>query len=290
MEYHEDRFTDHSLMVLKDDTLVGLLAANVIGNTAYAHQGLTYGGLICNRTLKLNDFIETFRAILIALQTEGIETLNLKAMPSIYCAGPNSEIDYVMFLLEAQLTRRDALSVIDLREDIKFSSSRVEGCKRAMKHGLKVEEEDDLNSFWNAILVPNLKNKYNTNPVHSLEEISLLKERFSRNIRQFNVYHKNELVAGTTIFETKNVAHAQYISGNAENSKLGSLDMLYSHLIKEVYNNKKFLDFGISNMNEGKNVNSGLQFWKEGFGARTITQDFYSIPTGAFNKLEKVMV
>ncbi len=290
MEYHEDRFTDHSLMVLKDDTLVGLLPANVIGNTAYAHQGLTYGGLICNRTLKLNDFIETFRAILIALQTEGIETLNLKAMPSIYCAGPNSEIDYVMFLLEAQLTRRDALSVIDLREDIKFSSSRVEGCKRAMKHGLKVEEEDDLNSFWNAILVPNLKNKYNTNPVHSLEEISLLKERFSRNIRQFNVYHKNELVAGTTIFETKNVAHAQYISGNAENSKLGSLDMLYSHLIKEVYNNKKFLDFGISNMNEGKNVNSGLQFWKEGFGARTITQDFYSIPTGAFNKLEKVMV
>ena len=277
-------------MAFKDGKLVGLLPANAIGNTAYSHQGLTYGGLICHGSLKLNDFIESFRAILMALHTDGIQSLNLKTIPSIYCKGPNGEIDYILFLLEAQLTRRDALAVVDLGQAIKFSSSRIEGCKRAQKHGLKVEEENDLDPFWNTILVPNLKNKYNTDPVHSLEEISVLKERFPGNIRQFNVYHKNELVAGTTIFETPNVAHAQYISGNAESSKLGSLDVLYSHLIKDVYRNKKFLDFGISNENEGKNVNSGLQFWKEGFGARTLTQDFYSLSTSTFKTLEKVML
>jgi len=290
MEYHKDRFTDHSLMVFKDNKLVGLLPADLTGNTAYSHQGLTYGGLISNRSLKLNEFIEAFRTILIKLDTDGIKTLNLKTIPPIYCTGPNGEIDYIMFLLDAQLTRRDALAVIDLREDIKFSSSRIEGCKRAEKHVIHVEEEEDLKSFWNSILVPNLNNKYNTDPVHSIEEISLLKERFPENIRQFNVYHKNKLVAGTTIFETQNVAHAQYISGNAESSKLGSLDTLYAHLIKDVYRNKKYLDFGISNENEGKNVNSGLQFWKEGFGARTITQDFYSISTSTYKKLDNVMI
>jgi len=290
MEYHQERFNDHSLLVFKADTLVAVLPANSEGNTAYSHQGLTYGGLVSNRSMKLNDFIETFRAILMALQKGGIQTLNLKTIPDIYCTGPNAEIDYIMFLLDAQLTRRDALVVIDLSEEIMFSNSRSEGCKRAKKHGVHVKEEDDLSSFWNTILVPNLNNKYNTDPVHSIEEISLLKERFPKNIRQFNVYHENRLVAGTTIFESQKVAHAQYISGNDESSKLGSLDMLYSHLIKEVYNKKNYLDFGISNENEGRNVNSGLQFWKEGFGARTITQDFYYIPTVTFNKLEKVML
>jgi hypothetical protein len=44
MDYHADRFHDHSLMFYKKDRLLGLLPGNVEEDVYYSHQGLTYGG------------------------------------------------------------------------------------------------------------------------------------------------------------------------------------------------------------------------------------------------------
>jgi len=82
----------------------------------------------------------------------------------------------------------------------------------------------------------------------------------------------------------------QYISANKEKNKLGSLDYLFTYLIEEVFNSKEYLDFGNSNENNGKNINQGLLYWKEGFGARSVTQDFYEIKTSNFKKLENIMI
>ena len=79
-----------------------------------------------------------------------------------------------------------------------------------------------------------------------------MKALFPENIRQFNVYQKDKIVAGTTIFETRNVAHCQYISGNEDKNELGSIDFLFYHLISEIFKNKRFFDFGISNENQGQ--------------------------------------
>ena len=91
-----------------------------------------------------------------------------------------------------------------------------------------------------------------------------------------------------TIFETKNVAHSQYISGNDDKNTIGSLDYLHTYLINEVFKDKTYFDFGVSNENNGKNINEGLNYWKEGFGARTITQDFYEIDLNNLNKLDTI--
>ena len=56
-------------------------------------------------------------------------------------------------------------------------------------------------------------------------------------------------------FETKNVAHAQYISANSDKQELGSLDVLFNHLIHTVFINKRYFDFGTSNVNNGLNIN-----------------------------------
>ena len=109
-------------------------------------------------------------------------------------------------------------------------------------------------------MIPNLDNKHDVKPVHSLDEIQLLKSRFPKQIRQFNVYHNDTIVAGTTIFETKYVAHSQYISGNADKNTLGSLDFLHHYLLEEVFADKKYFNFGISNENNGQNINEGLQY------------------------------
>ena len=59
MDYHQDRFHDHSLMIYYKDKLYALLPANEVVSASnneipqkelVSHQGLTYGGLLtCNK-------------------------------------------------------------------------------------------------------------------------------------------------------------------------------------------------------------------------------------------------
>ena len=159
-----------------------------------------------------------------------------------------------------------------------------------MKNNLIIKEVNDFDDFWNLLLIPNLELKHNVTPVHSIKEISLLKNKFNNNIRQFNVYYENDLVAGATIFETKTTAHVQYISSNNTKNELGSLDFLFNYLIKNTFSDKLFFDFGNSNEENGQKLNKGLLYWKEGFGAKSISQDFYKIETLNFNNLDNLFV
>lgn len=290
MDYHNDRFEDYSLMIYHKKKLVAVLPANIVLTQLHSHQGLTYGGLILPTTIKFDKVLEIFKALLYFLNQQGVETVSVKQIPSIYSDIFSQEVEYLMFILKATLIKQDTLSVIDLSNKLKTSNGRLEGYKRAKKHQLILKEESDFTLFWNQILIKNLKQKHNAKPVHTLEEITKLKRKFPNNIRQFNVYYQDKIVAGTTIFETKNVAHSQYISGNEDKNTLGSLDFLHINLIENIFKDKSYFDFGTSNENNGLNVNKGLLFWKEGFGARTLTQNFYTIDTRNFNLLNSVFV
>ncbi|MCT4630684.1 GNAT family N-acetyltransferase [Winogradskyella sp.] len=290
MDYHSDRFHDYSLMIYKQDELVALLPANKVNDRVYSHLGLTYGGLIYNDSLKSKEAIDVLKTIMCYLNQNGIASLTLKELPYVYLNHPvNNPLAYLCFKVKAQLERMDMHSVLDLKFKA-YSRSRKNGYKRGMKHNLVVEETNDFSLFWNQILMPNLDLKHDVKPVHTLAEIQLLKSRFPKQIRQFNVYHNDVVVAGTTIFETKNVAHSQYISGNADKNILGSLDFLHHHLLECVFDKKTYFNFGISNENQGQNINEGLQYWKEGFGARSITQGFYKIDTVNYKLLEDVFI
>lgn len=290
MEYHNDRFEDFSLLVFQDEKLAAILPANKAGNLIYSHQGLTYGGLVYKENLKLASVIAVFSAVLSFLNQNNFSKIHIKTIPGIYHQKPAEELQYALFLSEAKLTRRDSLAVIDLRHEFSISKGRLEGINKGNKHNLKVVEEANFELFWNQVLIPNLESKHQAKPVHSLAEINALHLGFPKNIRQFNVYHENEIVAGTTIFESSQVAHAQYISANENKNELGSLDFLYYYLLTEVFNGKKYLDFGISNESQGKKLNNGLSFWKESFGAGTVVQDFYEVATSNFNLLENVIL
>ena len=289
MEYHQERFEDFSLMVFINQKLVALLPANRLRKELHTHQGLTYGGLLLPKEIRFEIVLKSYETLLEFLHKQNITSLYVKEIPSIYHAIPSEEIRYLNFILKADLLRRDTLSVIDNQNTLQFSNSRHEGVKRARKHNLRIVNDDDFELFWNVILTENLKNKHAACPVHSLEEMLRLKQSFPENIKQFNVYHDGHIVAGATIFETQQVAHCQYISGNANKNILGSLDGLHDYLIHTVYSDKRYFDFGTSNENNGKNINEGLQFWKEGFGARTITQDFYRIDTKNYKDLKTVL-
>jgi hypothetical protein len=251
---------------------------------------LSYGGLLLDSNLKFRDTLNVLKSVLEFLHFNAVAAIEFKLLPAIYNIQPSDELSYLMFLTKAELIRRDTLSVLNLKSQAKRSKDRVDGYKRGIKNKLTIKEVSSFDAFWNTILMINLESKHGAVPVHTLDEITKLKNKFPTNIRQFNVYKDDVIVAGTTIFETVNVAHSQYISGNADKNTLGSLDFLHIHLIDNVFQHKNYFDFGISNENDGLNVNEGLQYWKEGFGARMITQDFYRLQTEHYRLLDDVMI
>ena len=219
------------------------------------------------------------------LDANKIEKLHLKTIPSIYHTKPAEEIQYALFLAEAKLVRRDSLSVIDLSKKFKISKIRKRGIQKGISNKLVVREENAFDSFWDEILILNLQEKHRAKPIHTIEEMDHLKSLFPNNIRQFNVYHNDIIVAGTTIFESQQVAHCQYISKYEKQDDLGSLDFLFHFLITQVFQQKCFYDFGISNELQGKKLNDGLSYWKESFGASAIVHDFYEVETANHSKL-----
>lgn len=290
MEYHSDRFHDFSLMVLEGQKLVALLPANRVKDILHSHQGLTYGGLIITAKTRLTAVVAIFKVVLQYLNQNDVATLYIKTIPRVYHKIPAEEINYALFITNAKLVRRDAMAVIENASAIKIASNRMEGVKKGIANNFTVQQSDDFECFWKQVLEPNLLARHDAAPVHTLAEILKLKNLFPNNIKLFTVSHNNQIAAGTVIFETDTVAHAQYISANADKGETGSLDFLYYHLITKIYAGKKYFDFGISNEQQGRKLNEGLSFWKESFGARTISHDFYEVQTANYCLLDTIFI
>jgi hypothetical protein len=286
MDYHSDRFTDHSLIVSRGAECLAVLPANLNREgVLVSHQGLTFGGLVLQPHATLTDTLEALQALLEFLHLNGVEKLILKRLPRFYTVLPDDEIDYALFLLESPLTRRDCALVVPQQGRLPFRKGRKSEISKAKRFNIRVVEETNFGPFWNHVLIPRLSARYGVKPVHSLEEITLLATRFPQNIRQFSAYCGEQIVAGTTIYETSTVAHAQYSGVTDEGQKMGALDFLYGWLITERFKDKRYFDFGISNEQDGRVLNHGLLSWKEAFGGRSCVHDFYEIPTQHFVKL-----
>jgi len=292
MEYHHHKFEDFSLLIFDDkQKLIALLPANRVGDTLFSHQGLTYGGLVLNQKTKLHEVIEITFHLLKFLSENTISKLHLKIIPPIYNHFPSDEMEYLCFILQAKLVRRDVLAIVDIANKIQPSRVRKRGVDKGHKLNLILKEENDFTSFWNQLLIPNLKERYNASPVHSLAEITYLKSKFPNEIKQFNVYLEDKIVGGVTVFITKNVIHPQYISGNKKfNNEYGGLDFLYHKLLFEVFKSEKYFDFGPSSINHSMQINQSLHYWKESFGARSVVQNFYELETNNFSLLENVLL
>ncbi len=279
MDYHKDRFEDFSLLILEGEKVVAVMPANISGTKVSSHQGLSYGGLIYDHNLKLAEVIDVFREVLRFLNDFKIQTLCVRTLPFIYNKIPSDEMLYALFLSDATLVNRDTLSVLDLSKRLNLSQLRKRGVRKGVLNHLSVVEKTSFDDFWKMILEPNLKEKFNSKPIHTVDEISLLKSHFPMNIRQFNVYQHDELIGGTTVFVSDQVVHVQYISSKNGESDLGNLDFLFHYLMTNIFPNKKYFDFGTSNGTEDRKLNVGLSNWKESFGASTVAQDLYTVPT-----------
>lgn len=278
MEYHADRFPDHSLMIFRNGKLYALLPGCRLGDSFTSHAGLTYGGLVLNRHASTEDILDLFPIIRRHVASMGCSRFLYSPTPHIYHTIPSEEDLYALFRNGAVLFARKVSSVINLHNRLKFRDIRMAGIRKASRAGVTVRKSENYSHFWE-ILTDNLMRAHNATPVHSLEEIMLLARKFPKNIELFEADIDGMMVAGTVVYSTPLVAHTQYISASPEGKETGALDLLFSTLINEVYHDRQWFDFGTSNEHNGQFLNRSLIYQKEGFGARAVCYDTYHIPT-----------
>jgi hypothetical protein len=275
MDYHSDRFTDYSLMFYRRGSLYALLPANVRDNVFISHGGLTYGGLVMSSGCTARDVQEVFIAMNNYLRNADIHQVVYKPIPWIYHQLPAEEDLYALTsICHARLVIRDISSAIIRGRRLKFTESRKTGLRKALRAGLNVRESTDFAVFWH-ILNDNLQSKYGVHPVHSIEELQLLHNRFPEKIKLYMVYRDDEPVGGTLLFLTPQVLHTQYISANPLGKALGAIDLLFQVIINQKYADYPYIDFGKSTVSDSADLNENLIFQKEGFGARAVCYDTY---------------
>ena len=279
MEYHSDRFVDASIVVYdRKGQIIALLPSsqNVEAGVIRSHGGLTYGGFITDHRMSAPLMLDVFSAVLEHYGGRGAKELLYKPVPHIYHKMGAEEDLYALFRHGAELFRRDVSAAVFQECRAPVSKGRRLAIKLGQKNNIVVGESTDWTAFM-AMQEALLLDKFGVRPVHTAEEMHFLHAEFPDQIRMFTATQDGELCGGAIIFDCDPCVHVQYIASTPHGRNVGALDVVFDHLIGQVYRNRRWFDFGTSTTSEGTVLNTGLAENKEGWGARSVVYDHYKI-------------
>jgi hypothetical protein len=271
MDYHKDRFADHSLMFYDDDELIAILPMSEKDHKLISHGGLTYGGFISGEKMKQHTMLSCFDSLIKYAREKGIEDIRYKCIPHIYHKQPAEEDRFALFYYGATLDTVDVSTYVKLDNPLKMPKGRKAQISRARRELVEVVELDELKNFEEFIDLENevLMERHNVKAVHTGKEMKLLYDKFPNNIHLYSAMKNGKIIAGTIIYEYDNVIHTQYMAANEEARVIGALDLTISYVINKYKEKKEWLDFGISTEHDRIFLNEGLCSQKESFGGRT---------------------
>ena len=280
LNYHKNRFVDSSLVIYKgNDTIVAVIPACTLTDGEKkifsAHQGSTFGGIVIGDKFYN---IEHVDAIMSALDEYLIlkeyDEVRLKCTSEIF-ARSNVNLLYYYMYQRGYLSWDEISCYIDFNnynDDIiaNFSSGRRRDYRYSLKHGLEFKRlgsKNEISDFY-SILCENLE-KFDTKPVHTLEELMEFKnERLNEIVEFYGVFHENKMIAGSMVFKfDKQVFHTQYLAASQDYLKMFPMNFMDTTLIQEAKKQGfRYFSFGTSTEEHGKVLNKHLAQFKEGFG------------------------
>lgn len=278
MDYHSDRFLDHSLMFYYGDELIAILPANDDQKGEFfSHQGLTYGGFVFNEKMKQHIMVDCFDRWFSYLDDNNFAKVAYKAIPHIFHRIPAEEDIYLMHVIGADVENTQVATTLNLENRVRMSKGRKAQISRAKREGVEIYEREDVDSYMQFFDLENelLKEHHGAHTVHSAEEMILLHSRFPQQIRLFTAEKDEQILAGAVIYEYSNVIHTQYLGSFGEGRIIGALDYLITEIVFQYSESKRWMDFGTSSKEKGRGINFGLISQKEGFGGRSLAYTAY---------------
>lgn len=281
LSYHGSRFVDRSVVIERHGKWLGVIPAAehpAIPSTVVSHPGASYGGIVHQGQLRGAQMLHALDAASALWASAGYERLQYKAVPHIYHAAPGQEDLYALFRAGAVRYRVDLSSCIDLRHRLPVGERRIRGTRKARQAGVHIGRgSEHLAPLWR-VLVDNLMRKHGVAPVHTLEEINSLVDRFPEHIEVTVALVAGVVEAGIVLFLGQTVAHAQYIASSDVGYSVSALDLVFDEAIQHsAESGKRYFDFGISTENQGLDLNVGLAQFKNEFGAGGVVHEFYEL-------------
>lgn len=274
MDYHADRFTDHSLMAYSNGKLKAVLPANEKEGVLWSHQGLTYGGWTLGNRFSAIDLQELFEEMEIYAANHAIKRIEYKHKPFVFEKHANDADAWVLWNKGYELWRRDLSFYFDLKNHGGFARDKRYRFNKSARNNLRLDMQGDVHQYME-LVNQNLGNKYQTSAVHTPEEVLLLQKRFPDHCQTISVYQEEHFLGGAWLFIDNDFIHTQYLHFNHEGRDLCAAEFLIGHLMEKFGATKRYLNFGTSTENNGQELNAGLASFKEGFGAAGFCHDFY---------------
>jgi len=276
-----NKVDDCSLLFLKKNKVIALFPAILSESdddkVLYSHKRSTYGGFIFSNEISIADLDLVLTLLIDYVKAESISQIIVRPTFSIYHKTLSQEIDYLIWKNGFSIKSRELELAIDLRLDIEnlYADSTKRSIKKAMKAGVMVQESEDLKSYWK-ILEKNLAEKHQTSPVHSIQDINLLRTLVGKEkLRLFTATLDENIIAGILTFvANENVLHAQYIAFDNAFQDFRPLNAVIDHIAKKA-KEEQFSYFNLGMVTEpgGHEFNEGLCRFKEGFGARGVLRE-----------------
>ena len=279
MDYHKDRFKDHSLLFYDENILVALLPMSEHGDELISHGGLTYGGFITDTRMKQHIMMDCFAELIKYARESGFKSIRYKCIPHIYHSQPAEEDRFALFANGARLDTVDVSTYVNLTSLLKMPKGRKAQISRAKREGVVIEELTELEDFKAFIDLENkvLLEHHGVHAVHTGEELKLLHDRFPENIHLFASKKNENMIAGTVVYEYDQVVHTQYMAANDEARTIGALDLAVATVINKYKETKNWIDIGISTEHGKIYLNEGICSQKEGFGGRTGVYEIWEL-------------
>ena len=277
LEYHKDRFVDHSLLFVRGgSTIVGVCPAvekMENGEKQFiSHAGSTFGGIIVGKEYynisNISGMVESLDEY---LKANGFNYALIKNPNEIFASENGNLVDYMFYNRGYQ--NYDELSfAVDFSKvangDVvmNFKSKTRNLYRTSLKGNLELKPlttKEEIASFYE-VLCKSLE-KYDTKPVHSLDELyELYFDRLPNIIRFYGVFHEGQIIAGSMVFIINDVFHTQYLCANPEFLYLKPMDFMDGNLIILAHDEGfKFFSFGISTEDHGHYLNENLAKFKE---------------------------
>jgi hypothetical protein len=274
MDYHSDRFADHSLLFFRESKLLGCLPAHQADDTLYSHQGLTFGGLVIGSGRHLVDVLAMFASLRAYMKQHGLRRLVYRAMPYPYHRLPADEDIFALYRFGARVIDVKATAALRMGSAPAMDDGRRRNINKAKAGGLVVARDWDFGGFMN-LCTQALGERHRARPTHTAAEMERLSAAFPDNIQLYTARSGSDLLAGSIFFVNPTCWRGQYAADSEPGRKSAAMSAVYHYLFEKVWTPGMWYDFGHSMDPQTGALNEGLFMFKESLGARTIAQLTY---------------
>lgn len=275
--YHpEGRFQDASFALHKSGIIAAYFPGNVKDNEFISHQGSTFGGPVFSRA-----FYNGSRVLEVLKEADeyfaqNYKKVRLKLTPAIFSQEPPDLIEYALeHLGYARHTELSSYTPLSAQENPLYLCDAKHRHQFQAAEDFEIEYRDlandeELATFYKFLEIS--KAKHNTVPVHSFEELKLLREKkIKKNLRFRSIWWNGRYIAGMMqfLFPQAKAIHDQYISPDESFTDFHHTTQLHILAMREAAKEgfTKF-SWGISTEDSGNILNENLFRFKESFGAK----------------------